>query len=125
MILDHANNSDFEDPDEVDEDNDWETQQIRKAVTGSQLAAAQQESAGMAAMYNNIVSHSIAIQEQQTMIPLMNQKPRFSDAYVPQGLMSTIDPDDIINKTKEMYLYHNVISYMFINLILFNIMNLL
>lgn len=63
----------------------------------------------MAAMYNNIVSHSIAVQEQQAMIPLMNQKPRFSDVYVPQGLTSIINSDDIINKTKEMYiimLYH-------------------
>lgn len=108
MNLDHTNNNDFEDPDEADEDNDWETQQIRKAVTGSQLAAAQQESAGMAAMYNNIVSHSIAMQEQQTMMPLTNQKPRFSDVYVPQGLTSIINSDDIINKTKEMY---NIILY--------------
>lgn len=97
MILDHSNNTEFEDPDELDEDNDWETQQIRKAVTGSQLAAAQQESAGMAALYNNMV-----IQEQAMMPILMNQKPRFSDSYAPQGLMSTMSPDDIINKTKEM-----------------------
>lgn len=57
----------------------------------------------MAAMYNNIVSHSMVIQEQQVMTPLINQKPRFSNSYVPQGLMSTINSDDIINKTKEMY----------------------
>ncbi|KAE9544711.1 hypothetical protein AGLY_000253 [Aphis glycines] len=96
-MTDHTNNTEFEDPDELDEDNDWETQQIRKAVTGSQLAAAQQESAGMAALYNNMV-----IQEQAMMPILMNQKPRFSDSYAPQGLMSTMSPDDIINKTKEI-----------------------
>lgn len=96
-MTDHTNNTEFEDPDELDEDNEWETQQIRKAVTGSQLAAAQQESAGMAALYNNMV-----IQEQAMMPILMNQKPRFSDSYAPQGLMSTMSPDDIINKTKEI-----------------------
>lgn len=104
--LDHSNNSDLEDPDELDEDNDWETQQIRKAVTGSQLAAVQQESAGIAAMYNNIVPHPMIAQDQQVIMPtLINQKPRFPDStYVPQGLMTTMDVDEIINKSKTMYI---------------------
>lgn len=104
MFLDRTNNkSDFEDPDELDEDNDWETQQIRKAVTGSQLAAAQQESAGLTALYNNIATHSIVMQEQPTAQSMINQRPRFPDSYVPQGLMTTLNPNEIINKTKEMY----------------------
>jgi len=104
MVLDHTNNSDFEDPDELDEDNDWETQQIRKAVTGSQLAAVQQESASMATMYN-MVSHSMVPQNQQAMTS-MSQKPRFpeSSAYVPQRLMSVMDMDEIIAKSKAMYI---------------------
>jgi len=101
LILDHTNNTEFEDPDELDEDNDWETQQIRKAVTGSQLAAVQQESAGMSVLYNNMV-----IQEQATMPILMNQKPRFPDSYAPQAPMTTMDIDDIINKSKEMYIIY-------------------
>ncbi|XP_015374391.1 PREDICTED: PAX3- and PAX7-binding protein 1 isoform X1 [Diuraphis noxia] len=96
-MADHTNNTEFEDPDELDEDNDWETQQIRKAVTGSQLAAAQQESAGMSVMYNNMV-----IQEQAAMPISMNQKPRFPDSYAPQAPMTTMDIDDIINKSKEI-----------------------
>lgn len=102
MNLDHTNNTEFEDPDELDEDNDWETQQIRKGVTVSQLAAAQQESSGMSALYNNMV-----IQEQ-SMIPIvMSQKPRFSDSYAPQAPMTTMNLDDIINKSKEMYIIYN------------------
>lgn len=108
MVLDHTNNSDFQDPDELDEDNDWETQQIRKAVTGSQLAAAQQESAGMAAIYNNIVSQSMVIQEGTTIPTLVNQKAQFPDSYVPQGLMSTMSPDDVIDKIVEMYITQHV-----------------
>lgn len=103
-MLDPTNNTEFEDPDELDDDNDWETQQIRKAVSGSQLAAAQQESVGTGIMYNNVVSHSIAIQEPIMMPILMNQKACFPDTYVPQGLISTMNPDDVINKTKEMYI---------------------
>ncbi|VVC35828.1 Hypothetical protein CINCED_3A011863 [Cinara cedri] len=96
-MADHTTSSDFQDPDELDEDNDWETQQIRKAVTGSQLAAAQQESASIASIYNNMI-----IQEE-TMIPtLVNQKARFLDSYVPQGLMSSMSPDDVINKIVEI-----------------------
>lgn len=114
MILDHTNNSEYEDPDELDEDNDWETQQIRKAVTGSQLAAAQQESAGMSVLYNNMV-----IQEQAMMPILMNQTPRFPDSYAPQAPMTTMDIDDIINKSKEMYIVHNKFrglkSYVYFN----------
>lgn len=105
LIIDHTNNGDYEDPDELDEDNDWETQQIRKAVTGSQLAAAQQESVGMTTLYNNIVSHPMVVQEQVMMPTLINQKTRFPDSYVPQGLITTMDPDDIIIKTKEMYVF--------------------
>ncbi|KAL4143140.1 hypothetical protein QTP88_005504 [Uroleucon formosanum] len=96
-MADHTNNTEFEDPDELDEDNDWETQQIRKGVTVSQLAAAQQESSGMNTLYNNMV-----IQEQ-AMIPIvMNQKPQFSDSYTPQAPMTTMNLDDIINKSKEI-----------------------
>lgn len=102
MNLDQTNNTEFEDPDELDEDNDWETQQIRKGVTVSQLAAAQQESSGMSAMYNNMI-----IQEQ-AMIPIvMSQKPRFPDSYAPQAPMTTMNLDDIINKSKEMYIIYN------------------
>lgn len=97
------NNSDYEDPDELDEDNDWETQQIRKAVTGSQLAAAQQESVGLAAMYNNITSQSMVMQEQPNAQAMINQRPRFPNSYVPQGLMTKLNPDEIIYKTREMY----------------------
>lgn len=71
-------------------------------MTGSQLAAAQQESASMTAMFNNIVSQSMVVQEQTMMPTLMNQNSRFPDSYVPQRLLSTMDPDEIINKTKEM-----------------------
>lgn len=94
----------MEDPDELDEDNDWETQQIRKAVTGSQLAAAQQESC--MSMYNNSVPHPTVIQEQ-TIIPgiLTNQKARFQESYVPQRVLAPMIPDDVVNKTKEMYIY--------------------
>lgn len=96
-MADQTNNTEFEDPDELDEDNDWETQQIRKGVTVSQLAAAQQESSGMSAMYNNMI-----IQEQ-AMIPIvMSQKPRFPDSYAPQAPMTTMNLDDIINKSKEI-----------------------
>lgn len=97
------NNSDFEDPEELDEDNDWETQQIRKAVTGSQLAAAQQESVGLTTLYD-ITSHSMVMQEQPIPQTMINQRPRFPDAYVPQGLITTLNPDEIIIKTKEMYI---------------------
>lgn len=51
----------------------------------------------MTSMYNNM-----AIQEQIAMPLLINQKPRFPNSYVPQGLIATTSPDDIINKTKEM-----------------------
>lgn len=106
MILDNnTKNNDFEDPDELDEDNDWETQQIRKAVTGSQLAAAQQESAGITSLYNNMI-----IQEPTAMPTLINQKPRFPEPYVPQRLMTTMSPDDIIDKTKEMYI-NNILNF--------------
>lgn len=64
----------------------------------------------MGAMYNNITSHSI-IQEPTMMPTLMNQKIRFPDSYIPQGLISTMSLDDIINKTKEMYIIYNFYSY--------------
>lgn len=68
------------------------------------MAAAQQESAGIAAMYNNIGPNSLISQEQQAMIPLLiNQKPRFPDSCVPQQLVPIMSPDNIVNKTKEMY----------------------
>lgn len=56
----------------------------------------------MATLYNNMV-----IQEQAMMPILLNQKPRFSDSHAPQELMSTMSPDEIINKTKEMYIIYN------------------
>lgn len=106
MVLDNnTKNNDFEDPDELDEDNDWETQQIRKAVTGSQLAAAQQESAGITSLYNNMI-----IPEPTAMPTLINHKPRFPEPYVPQRLMTTMSPDDIIDKTKEMYI-NNILNF--------------
>jgi len=101
LILDHTNSTEFEDPDELDEDNDWETQQIRKGVTVSQLAAAQQESSGMNALYNNMIIH-----EQAMMPVVMSQKPRFSDSFTPQAPMTTMNLDDIINKSKEMYIIY-------------------
>lgn len=58
----------------------------------------------MATLYNNIVPHPMVVQEQ-VMPTLINQKTRFPDSYVPQGLITTMDPDDIINKTKEMYIF--------------------
>lgn len=55
-------------------------------------------------MYSNIVPHPMVVQEQ-TIIPLMNQKARFQEPYVPQRLLPPMIPDDIINKTREMYIY--------------------
>lgn len=57
----------------------------------------------MTTLYNNIAPHPMVVQEQVVLPTLLNQKPRFPDSYVPQGLISTMDPDDVINKTKEMY----------------------
>lgn len=43
--------------------------------------------------------------QEETMVPtLVNQKARFPDSYVPQGLMSTMSPDDVIDKIVEMYI---------------------
>lgn len=44
----------------------------------------------------------MVIQEQVVIPSLINQKPRFSDSYVPQGLITTMNPEDVIIKAKEM-----------------------
>jgi len=56
----------------------------------------------MNALYNNMV-----IQGQAMMPVVMSQKPRFSDSYAPQAPMTTMNLDDIINKSKEMYIIYN------------------
>jgi len=60
----------------------------------------------MTALYNNMV-----IQEQAVTPTLINQQPRFINSYVPQGLITTMNPEDIINKTKEMY--RNTIRFLY------------
>ncbi|XP_050428525.1 PAX3- and PAX7-binding protein 1 isoform X2 [Adelges cooleyi] len=98
-MTDNANSDEIQDNDEMDEDdNDWETQQIRKGVTGSQLAAAQQESTCMN-MYSNVVPHP-AIPQVTTI--MMEQKDKIINTYAPHGLASTMKPNEIVKKTNEI-----------------------
>ncbi|XP_050526915.1 PAX3- and PAX7-binding protein 1 [Daktulosphaira vitifoliae] len=92
-------NTDIQDNNEMDEDdNDWETQQIRKAVTGSQLAAAQQESTCIS-LYGNGLLHNAGSQEH-TMTTMIEQKGRITN--ISQNIASFINPIEIIKKTQDI-----------------------
>lgn len=97
-IIDNVN-TDIQDNDEMDEDdNDWETQQIRKAVTGSQLAAVQQESC--LSLYGNGLPIG-AVSQEHNMTAMIEQKGRITNVL--QNVASSMNPNEIVKKTQDMY----------------------
>ncbi|XP_066907774.1 PAX3- and PAX7-binding protein 1 isoform X2 [Halyomorpha halys] len=81
------------------EDDEWEAQQIRKGVTGAQIAAVQQENM----YYQQYVGNGLPI----SMVPtceIVDQMPQIEQPYMvfpPLPSTGAIDPQEVIKKLKD------------------------